>query len=146
MSTASASLAWLTTLHRAKALGLANLRFQEGDATQLSGLADQSFDLVVSNPPYVAADDPHLSAGDLRFEPRGALVGGADGLDHYRLLAPEILRVLKPGGRFLVEIGHDQSSAVEPLFRDAGAIEVATLKDLSDRHRVVWGRKKPLET
>jgi release factor glutamine methyltransferase len=112
-----------------------------------AGLAPDEFDIVVSNPPYIPSAHIETLEPEVRdHEPRLALDGGADGLDHYRLLAPEILRVLKPGGRFLVEIGHDQSSAVEPLFRDAGAIEVATLKDLSDRHRVVWGRKKPLET
>jgi release factor glutamine methyltransferase len=112
-----------------------------------AGLGDSGFDLVVSNPPYIPTRDIDGLEPEVRdHEPRLALDGGADGLDAYRLLAPEILRVLRPGGRFLVEIGHDQSAAVEPLFRDAGALEVATLKDLSDRHRVVRGRKKPLET
>ena len=61
-------------------------------------------------------------------------------------LAPEILRVLKPGGRFLVEIGFDQRVAVEALFRQAGALEVETLPDLSTHDRVVTGKKNPLET
>lgn len=112
-----------------------------------AGLEADSFDLVVSNPPYIPTGDIDGLEPEVRdHEPRLALDGGPDGLDAYRLLAPEILRVLRPGRRFLVEIGHDQSAAVEPLFREAGAIEVETLKDLSDRHRVVWGRKKPLET
>jgi release factor glutamine methyltransferase len=72
------------------------------------------------------------------------LDGGPDGLDAYRRLAPEILRVLKSGGRFLVEIGYDQSVAVEALFRDAGADEVVTIKDLSNRDRVIAGSKKSL--
>ena len=72
--------------------------------------------------------------------------GGPDGLDAYRILAPEILRVLRPGGRFLVEIGYDQRAAVEALFRQAGALEVETLPDLSTHDRVVTGVKKPLET
>jgi release factor glutamine methyltransferase len=79
-------------------------------------------------------------------EPHLALSGGADGLDHYRILAPEILRVLKPGGRFAVEIGFDQKDAVEALFREAGAVFVQTIRDLSDRDRVVAGEKKALET
>ena len=116
-----------------------------GDWT--AGLGGDSFDMVVSNPPYIPTRDIETLEPEVRdHEPRLALDGGMDGLDHYRLLAGEILRVLKPGGRFLVEIGYDQSAAVEALFAGAGAIEVATLKDLSDRHRVVWGRKKPLET
>jgi release factor glutamine methyltransferase len=109
------------------------------------GLGDESFDLVVSNPPYIPSNDIAGLEPEVRdHEPRLALDGGVDGLDAYRLLAPEILRVLKPGGRFLVEIGHDQSAAVEPLFRAAGGLNVATLKDLSDRHRVISGHKKGL--
>jgi release factor glutamine methyltransferase len=79
-------------------------------------------------------------------EPRFALDGGPDGLDAYRLLAPEILRVLKAGGMFAVEIGYDQSQAVEALFREAGAQGVRTVKDLSTHDRVVTGVKNPLET
>ena len=74
-------------------------------------------------------------------EPRLALDGGPDGLDAYRLLAPEMLRVLRPGGRFLVEIGHDQSAQVEALFRGAGGVSIATAKDLANRDRVVHGVK-----
>jgi release factor glutamine methyltransferase len=127
-------------------LGLAGrLALLRGDWT--AGLEESSFDMVVSNPPYIPTDHIDTLEPEVRdHEPRLALDGGADGLDAYRVLAPEILRVLKPGGRFLVEIGHDQSAQVEPLFAAAGAVEVATLKDLSDRHRVVWGRKKALET
>ena len=110
------------------------------------GLGPDSFDLVVSNPPYIASDVMETLEPEVRdHEPRLALEGGADGLDAYRTLAPEILRVLKPGGRFAVEIGYDQKAAVEALFREAGAEEVVTLRDLGDRDRVVAGVKKPLE-
>lgn len=121
------------------------LALLRGDWT--AGLGESSFDMVVSNPPYIPTGHIDGLEPEVRdHEPHLALDGGPDGLDAYRVLAPEILRVLKPGGRFLVEIGHDQSADVEPLFTAAGAVEVATLKDLADRHRVVWGRKKPLET
>jgi release factor glutamine methyltransferase len=130
----------------AAALGLAGrLALLRGDWTE--GLADGSFDLVVANPPYIAtAEIDTLEPEVSRYEPRLALDGGPDGLAAYRMLAPEILRVLKPGGRFAVEIGHDQKAAVEALFREAGAGQLATVRDLGDRDRVVAGVKNPLET
>ncbi|WP_304169590.1 peptide chain release factor N(5)-glutamine methyltransferase [Phenylobacterium aquaticum] len=116
-----------------------------GDWT--SGLSDDSFDLVVSNPPYIATHVIETLEPEVRVhEPRLALDGGADGLDAYRILAPEILRVLKPGGTFAVEIGYDQKAPVEALFRDAGASGVRTLLDLANQDRVVTGAKNPLET
>nr|WP_295112951.1 peptide chain release factor N(5)-glutamine methyltransferase [uncultured Caulobacter sp.] len=119
--------------------------FLHGDWT--AGLGDASFDLVVSNPPYIPTADIETLEPEVRdHEPRLALDGGADGLDAYRLLAPEILRVLKPAGMFAVEIGFDQSKAVEALFREAGAQQVTTIKDLSTHDRVVTGVKNPLET
>ena len=130
----------------AASLGLAGrVALLRGDWT--AGLAEADFDLVVSNPPYIATGVIETLDPEVRvYEPRLALDGGADGLDAYRRLAPEILRVLKPGGRFLVEIGYDQRTAVETLFREAGAVEVETLQDLSTHDRVVAGAKKPLET
>jgi release factor glutamine methyltransferase len=119
--------------------------FLHGDWT--AGLGDATFDLVVSNPPYIPTADIDTLEPEVRdHEPRLALDGGADGLDAYRLLAPEILRVLKPGGMFAVEIGFDQSKAVEALFRQAGGQEVRTVKDLSTHDRVVTGVKNPLES
>jgi release factor glutamine methyltransferase len=127
-------------------LGLASrTALLRGDWTW--GLGEATFDLVVSNPPYIASHVIEELEPEVRdHEPRLALEGGADGLDHYRTLAPEILRVLKPGGRFAVEIGYDQKDAVEALFREAGAAGVVTIRDLGDRDRVVAGSKKPLET
>ena len=127
-------------------LGLAGrLALMRSDWTALLGEA--TFDLVVSNPPYIATEVIETLEPEVRdHEPRLALEGGADGLDHYRVLAPEILRVLKPGGQFAVEIGYDQKDTVEALFREAGAQGVHTMRDLSDHDRVVAGMKKPLET
>jgi release factor glutamine methyltransferase len=119
--------------------------FMHGDWT--AGLGDAGFDLVVSNPPYIATDVIDTLEPEVRdHEPRLALDGGPDGLDAYRILAPEMLRVLKAGGMFAVEIGYDQSKAVEALFRAAGAQQVKTIKDLSTHDRVVTGVKNPLET
>lgn len=111
-----------------------------GDWT--SGLGDASFDLVVSNPPYIATHVIETLEPEVRdHEPRLALDGGADGLDAYRILAGEILRVLKPGAMFAVEIGYDQSADVEALFKAAGGQNVKTIKDLSTHDRVVTGTK-----
>ena len=108
------------------------------------GLDSERFDLVVSNPPYIPTAvigtlDPEVREHD----PHLALDGGEDGLEAYRELAPEILRLLKPGRPFAVEIGHDQARAVEALFKAAGAERVATAKDLSLRDRVVHGFRAP---
>jgi len=109
-----------------------------------AGLADHSFDLVVSNPPYIPSDaidglDPEVRDHD----PRLALDGGPDGLTAYRELVPEIVRVMKPGGVFAVEIGWDQGEAVSALFRAAGFADVKVVKDLSDRDRVVTNGPDP---
>jgi release factor glutamine methyltransferase len=122
-------------------LGLAGrVALLRGDWTR--GLGDASFDLVVANPPYVRSAEIAGLAPEVRdHEPRLALDGGPDGLDAYRELAPEILRVLKPGCPFAVEIGFDQSTEVEALFKVAGAEAVATHKDLANRDRVVAGAK-----
>ena len=127
-------------------LGLAGrVAFARGDWT--AGLQDASFDVIVSNPPYIASEVIETLDPEVRhFDPRLALDGGADGLDAYRRLAPEIMRVLKPGGLFAVEIGYDQKDQVEALFNEAGGSEVWTIKDLSTNDRVVVGVKNPLET
>ena len=122
-------------------LGLAGrVALLRGDWTW--GLESNAFDLVVSNPPYIpSADIAGLEPEVRDHEPRLALDGGPDGLDAYRLLAPEILRVMKPGGRFAVEIGFDQALAVTALFAAAGAEAVETVRDLANRDRVVMGVK-----
>lgn len=127
-------------------LGLAGkIALLRGDWT--TGLGDGGFDVVVSNPPYIASAVIETLEPEVRVhEPRLALDGGADGLDAYRILAPEILRVLKPGGIFAVEIGFDQKEAVEALFRSAGAQDINTVLDLANHDRVVMGKKKALET
>ncbi len=115
-----------------------------GDWT--AGLAEANYDLVVANPPYIPSADIDTLEPEVRdHEPRMALDGGPDGLDAYRFLAPEILRVLKPGGVFAVEVGYDQAGAVSALFRDAGGLNVQTVRDLGDRDRVVTGVKNALE-
>ncbi|HXQ14877.1 MAG TPA: peptide chain release factor N(5)-glutamine methyltransferase [Caulobacteraceae bacterium] len=110
-----------------------------------ASLGDASFDLVVSNPPYIPTADIETLQPEVRdHEPRLALDGGRDGLDAYRQLAPEILRVLRPGGLFAVEVGIGQAEAVERLFQAAGAEGLAVHNDLATRPRVVAGAKKAL--
>jgi release factor glutamine methyltransferase len=106
----------------------------------LSGLRDEHFDMIVSNPPYVASNDAHLGEGDLRFEPRVALDGGVDGLALMRRLVTEAPNYLGPGGWLLVEHGHDQGRAVRALFEAAGYRDIFTEPDLADIERVTGGR------
>lgn len=109
-----------------------------------TGFGDHSFDLVVSNPPYIPSDDiPGLDPEVRDHDPLLALDGGPDGLVAYRELAPEIMRILKPGGTFAVEIGWDQGPQVKSLFEQAGFANVIVVKDLSDRDRVVTNGPDP---
>lgn len=114
-----------------------SLRFEHGD--WYAAVPGERFDLVLSNPPYIADADPHLRKGDLRFEPRMALASGADGLDALRLIASGSARHLLPGGWLMVEHGHDQGPAVRALFSAAGLQSVATERDLEQRERVTLG-------
>jgi release factor glutamine methyltransferase len=109
-----------------------------------AGFADHSFDFVASNPPYIPSDDiPGLDPEVRDHDPLLALDGGPDGLQAYRDLAPEIMRILKPGGVFAVEIGFDQGPQVVALFEEAGFGNVIIVKDLGDRHRVVTNGPDP---
>jgi len=105
-------------------------------------VANERFDLVVSNPPYLADDDPHLPA--LRHEPRQALCAGADGLDDLRHLCAGAAAHLAPGGWLLLEHGHDQGGAVATLLRQHGFAEVAHRHDLAGHVRCTGGRRDPV--
>jgi release factor glutamine methyltransferase len=118
-------------------LGLSNVAFAQGPWWTV--LAGRRFDLVVSNPPYIAEDDPHLGAGDLRFEPRGALAAGPDGLDALRVIAAGAPAHLAADGWLLVEHGQDQGPAVRALFAEAGLRSITTHRDLEGRERVTEG-------
>ena len=124
----------------ARALGIGNIEFREGD--WFAPLAGERFDLVASNPPYIADGDTHLAQGDLRFEPRGALASGVDGLDAIRRIAADTPAHLCDGGWLLVEHGYEQGAAVRALFESAGFVDVATERDLEQRDRVTLGRRR----
>jgi release factor glutamine methyltransferase len=117
---------------------ITNVQFRLGD--WYAPLAGERFALLASNPPYIADDDPHLSRGDLRFEPRSALASGADGLDAIRAICAGAMSHLLPGGWLLLEHGFEQGSAARALLDAAGLLDVATLLDLEQRERVTLGR------
>ncbi|MDO7597444.1 MAG: peptide chain release factor N(5)-glutamine methyltransferase [Pseudomonadota bacterium] len=119
-------------------LQLSNVSFWRG--SWLAAIADKSFHLVVSNPPYIEASDIHLSQGDVRFEPLSALASGIDGLDDIRLIVKQAQRCLKPGGWLMVEHGYDQAVKVQQLFCDAGFSEVSSRQDFGGNDRVTIGR------
>ncbi|KQV38858.1 peptide chain release factor N(5)-glutamine methyltransferase [Massilia sp. Root335] len=102
--------------------------------------ADSTFDVIASNPPYIAAGDEHLAQGDLRFEPVGALTDHADGLSALRIIVEGSPRRLVPGGWLLLEHGYDQAAAVRALLLDAGFTDVQSWQDLGGIERVSGGR------
>jgi release factor glutamine methyltransferase len=114
-----------------------NVRFFCGD--WFGALAGERFDLIVSNPPYVAAADPHLTMGDLRFEPQRALVGGADGLDCIRAIVSKARAHLHDGAWLLFEHGYDQAEACRALLQAQGYREVQSWPDLAGIPRVSGG-------
>jgi release factor glutamine methyltransferase len=122
----------------AQRLAIGNARFARSD--WFGALADLRFDVIAANPPYIAAGDPHLLEGDLRFEPRAALTPGGDGLDALRAVVASAPAHLVPGGMLLVEHGHDQAEAVRALFVDAGARDMRRHRDLAGHWRVAEGR------
>jgi len=118
--------------------GLGQVQLHLGSWTEpLSG----QFDLVVSNPPYVAANDPHLQQGDCRFEPRLALVAEEEGLAAIRQIAAEVFDQLVPGGWLLLEHGFDQAEAVRSILQANHYLDVTTHRDLSGLERMCLGRK-----
>lgn len=112
--------------------------FRQGD--WCSALGDATFDLVVSNPPYLAEHDAHRWQGDLRHEPEAALVSGRDGLDAIRNIVGSVSAHLRDGGWLLLEHGWEQGPSVRALLVDAGFRQVATQQDLEGRDRVTLGR------
>lgn len=123
----------------AKALGADRIHWHAGSWWQALA-RPRRFDLIVSNPPYIAAHDHHLQQGDLRFEPPQALVAGPDGLDDLRIIIGGTPAHLPPNGWLLLEHGYDQGAPVQALLRDAGFADVFTRRDLAGQPRVSGGR------
>jgi len=122
----------------ASQLGIRHVQFHRGSWSQpLQG----KFHLIVSNPPYVNADDPHLEQGDLRFEPRKALTPGKDGLGAIRKITQVAQPMLVSGGWLMFEHGYDQGAATRELMLESGFDKVETLHDLQGHERVTLGEK-----
>ncbi len=119
---------------------ISNVDFTEG--SWCSQLEDASMDMIVSNPPYIRSDDPHLNEGDVRYEPMTALISGSDGLDDIRTIARESLQTLKPGGWLLLEHGYDQGEAVQNILSLAGFTQARTEMDLAGHDRVTLAQKR----
>ena len=126
-------------------LGLHQLCFLLGDWFDVSE-ALPAFDLIVSNPPYVASGDPHLERGDVRFEPAGALISGPDGLDDIQRIVASAPAHLKPGGWLWLEHGRDQASAVAELLRRQGFVQIGRRRDLAGNDRLSGGQSPPAAT
>ena len=125
----------------AERLQTRNLRFIHSH--WFEQVADKDFDLAVSNPPYIAEDDPHLNQGDVAFEPRAALVSPEQGLKDIDLITDQAREHLKPGGHLLIEHGYNQGPAVQAIFAARGFDEIATRNDLSGNPRVTSGIWNP---
>ncbi|MCV6625493.1 MAG: peptide chain release factor N(5)-glutamine methyltransferase, partial [Cellvibrionaceae bacterium] len=119
--------------------GVANVRWCH--SAWFAELSDAGlFELIVSNPPYIDAEDPHLSEGDVRFEPHSALVAADQGLADLAEISAAAPHFLSPGGWLLLEHGYQQGQAVRALLQAAGFTEVASHRDLAGRERISAGR------
>ena len=119
---------------------ISNVTFKQGDwLAAVTG--EPPFEMILSNPPYIKEDDPHLQQGDVRFDPDSALHAGAEGLDDLQQIIEQALPHLKPGGWLLLEHGYDQEAAVQALLRQAGYEQVEDYRDLAGQPRVAVGSK-----
>jgi release factor glutamine methyltransferase len=127
---------WVAMANAAR-LG-ASVSFVQSD--WFAALGEERFELIVANPPYIAAADPHLEQGDIRFEPPGALAAGPSGLDDLAEIVMRSPARLEKGGWLFVEHGYDQAAAVRGLLVDAGFTAITSWKDIAGIERVSGGR------
>lgn len=126
----------------AESLSIPNVSFVHSH--WFSELNNQQFDLIVSNPPYIAEHDPHLTQGDVRFEPKSALTSGVDGLDDIRHIIAHAQYQLKSGGWLMLEHGYDQAQAVAELLAQAQFCQIGDRLDLAGIQRVTFGMVSPM--
>lgn len=102
---------------------------------------ERLFNLIVSNPPYIPQNDPHLKQGDVRFEPKESLISGVDGLDAVRFIAANAARYLKSSGYLIFEHGYDQKASVKSILQQNHFVSIQSKKDLAGKDRVTLGKK-----
>lgn len=120
-------------------LQLHNVTIRQSD--WFTAVDQTDFDVIVSNPPYIAADDPHLQQGDVRFEPLSALVADNQGFRDIENIVQQAKHYLLPNGWLLIEHGYQQGLAVRKLFEQSGYAAIQTLSDLGGNERVTLGKK-----
>ena len=119
--------------------GCTNVNLKKAD--WFSGLEGRRFDLICSNPPYIACNDPHLEASELQHEPQSALIAGEDGLDAVRQIVSAAFDYLHPRGWLILEHAYDQAMEVQAIMNDAGFVDVHSEQDLLGHDRVSLGRR-----
>jgi release factor glutamine methyltransferase len=135
-----ASLAALNVAkHNAQQHRLTNIEFYQSD--WFSHVPNELFDMVISNPPYIDSDDEHLQQGDVRFEPKTALIADNQGLSDIEIIADKARRYLKPAGHLLIEHGYNQAAQVQAIFNALAYDKVQSYRDLSGQPRVTYGQK-----
>jgi len=123
----------------ATSLKLKNIEFRQGH--WFAPVQDLHFDIIVSNPPYVPSNDPHLSQGDVRFEPLSALVSGEEGLDDIEHICQQAMGHLNPGGLLIIEHGYDQAEKIRPIFTKNNYKNIQHYRDMANNVRATSGNK-----
>ena len=122
----------------AQQLAISNVTIVQSD--WFAALSGEQFALITSNPPYIDAQDPHLSRGDVRFEPLSALVAADHGLSDLAVLIADARAHLLPGGWLLLEHGWQQGASVRKLFSESGYQQVETCRDYGGNERITLGQ------
>ncbi|MAS82592.1 MAG: protein-(glutamine-N5) methyltransferase, release factor-specific [Legionellales bacterium] len=125
-------------ISNAKSYQLSNINFENANWFDMKDIS--TYDLIISNPPYICIDDPHLGQGDVRFEPESALVSGKEGLDDLRIIITGAKNYLNNNGWLLVEHGHQQGKTIKQLLKNNNYSTISTLKDYSNLDRIGIGQ------
>ena len=125
--------------HNARQHQLTNIEFYQSD--WFANVPKFLFDMAISNPPYIGSDDEHLQQGDVRFEPKTALIAEDQGLSDIQIIADKARGYLKPAGHLLIEHGYNQAPQVQAIFNALAYDKVQSYLDLSGQPRVTYGRK-----